>query len=211
MVPVKHPHNFGCVGAFIYSPPLPFQRYPISSANRFCYNKKMESDPTINREIIDYEALKKSLLDGSIIFTDVLKKLSELDQSTLSRDYSEQNLIFLINPEIVNYINQHAEFLSDYYDFLSFTQFHIGQRRATDNLPEAINYFRQALESARLNISSESWTAYVEGTLLYMEGKNIPKEIIIKVEENRNAQILENLNLGLKQRGFPLYSEDYGK
>ena len=44
-----------------------------------------------------------------------------------------------------------------------------------------------------------------------MEGKEIPQDVISKVAEKRNTEILENLNAGLRERGKSLYAEDYGK
>jgi hypothetical protein len=51
----------------------------------------------------------------------------------------------------------------------------------------------------------------VEGTLMYIDGKEIPEEIQAKVDEQRNADILRNFNAGLKERGVPSYWEDYSK
>ncbi len=44
-----------------------------------------------------------------------------------------------------------------------------------------------------------------------MNGQEIPQELIDKSEQTRNAKILINLNKGLKERGYPLYEEDYDK
>lgn len=54
-----------------------------------------------------------------------------------------------------------------------------------------------------------SWSAYIEGTLFYLEDIKIPISIIEKIEEEENKQILEKLNSGLLQRGSPDYSIDY--
>lgn len=157
-----------------------------------------------------YESLKEGLFTGSVSLEDVRDRLMEWDQSTSSRDASDKNLLFLRDPQIVAYIAQHPEAQEVYHAFLSFTEFHVAQRIVSDNPTEAAAHFRKALESARMDQSDESWAAYVEGTLLYMEGKEIPDDLIAKAESSRNAQILKNFNTGL-ERGTPSYIEDYSK
>jgi hypothetical protein len=160
----------------------------------------------------EYEFLKNGLLDGSLSLEKVRNKLVELDQATPTRDAADKNLQFLKDPQIVEYINQHPEMTEGYNRFLSFTEFHVAQRLTLDNPIEAINHFKMALENARVTQSDgESWASYIQGTLLYMEGKEIPEELIAKAEQSKNAQILKNFNKGLKARGFPSYLEDYSK
>jgi hypothetical protein len=159
-----------------------------------------------------YESLKEELSEGSISFEDVRDRLLKLDQSTPSRDASEENLNFLRDPQVVALIQKKTEFLEEYQGFVSFTEFHVAQRLMMNDSQDGIEHFKKALESAQMDTRfGESWAAYVEGTLLYLEGKEIPEEIIVKVVESRNAEILSNFNRGLKKRGTPLYEEDYGK
>lgn len=168
----------------------------------------MEKFPTNNEgEKNKYDSLKKGLFNGSISLEEVRDKLMEWDQSTPSRDASDENLMFLHDPQIVDYIAQHPETKEGYHNFLSFTEFHVAQRIASSNPTEATEHFRKALESAQV----DHWAAYVEGSLLYMEGKEIPEELIEKAESSRNSQILRNFNAGLRERGAPSYMEDYGK
>lgn len=172
----------------------------------------MEKFPTSNEDKKNkYDSLKGDLFNGSISLEEARDKLMEWDQLTSSRDASDENLVFLRDPQIVEYINQHPEAQDKYHGFLSFTEFHVAQRIASNNPVEAIEHFRKALESAKVDKSNDSWAAYVEGSLLYLEGKEIPEELIRKVESSRNAQILRNFNAGLKERGAPSYVEDYSK
>jgi hypothetical protein len=51
----------------------------------------------------------------------------------------------------------------------------------------------------------------VEGSLLYMNGKEIPEDLIARVTQLRNADILRNFNVGLRERKNPDYNKDYSK
>ncbi len=170
----------------------------------------MEEFPQIDQESRNpkYVFLKEGLLNGSTSLEEVRNALLELDQSTPSRDAAEENLYFLYDPQIVEYINQHPEALSGYRIFLSFTEFHVAQRLTSRNPNDAIEHFNKALACAS---SDKSWAAYVEGSLLYMGGKKIPEELIVRVQQPRNVQILRNLNAGLEKRGTVFYEEDYSK
>lgn len=159
-----------------------------------------------------YENLKSDLISGNITLNELQDKLLELDQSTLSRDAAEDNLKFLYDPEIINYIKENPDAIIGYHRFLSFTEFHVAQRIAGTNPNEAINHFKKSLESARIDQSEKGWLAYVEGTLLYMEGREIPNEIISQAEQiPQNATILKHFNAKLAEKGTPSYEEDYGK
>ncbi|MFW5853398.1 MAG: hypothetical protein ACOCU8_02095 [Patescibacteria group bacterium] len=172
----------------------------------------MEKIPINNESGNKYNSLKEKLFSDSISLEEVRDRLMEWDQATSARDASDENLVFLLDPQIVEYINQHPEAREWYHRFLSFTEFHVAQRLASNNQTDkAIKHFRKALENAQINQLDEGWAAYVEGSLLYMEGKEIPEELIEKAESSRNAQILRNLNEGLKERGTPSYVEDYSK
>ncbi len=200
-----------------------FMEYPGDGSERLDSNTNdigelsLEKETTrhkVNREDEgrEYGLLKSGLLDGSLSLEKVRDRLVELDQATPTRDAADENLQFLKDPQIVDYVNQHPDATEGYNHFLSFTEFHVAQRLTLDNPIEAISYFKMALEDARATQSdSESWSAYVKGTLLYMEGKEIPEELIAKAEQSKNAQILRSFNRGLKLRGFPSYLEDYIK
>jgi hypothetical protein len=173
---------------------------------------KFEQLPSVNRPTVNedrYKYLKDSLLKGSLSLEQVRNKLIDLDQETFSRDASLANLYFLRDNEVVNFVNQNPEAVNGYNKLLSFTEFHVAQRLAINGDPNALAYFEEAAETARKVNGGEGWSSYVEGTILYVQGKEIPEDLIFKTEEN-NRQILMALNNGLKQRGKPLYSEDYG-
>jgi hypothetical protein len=158
-----------------------------------------------------YDTLKQKLFSGSISLEETKNLLMEWDQETYSRDASDENLKFLNDPKITEYINQNPEEKEGYHNFLSFTEFHVAQRLTSSNPTEAIEHFKKALENAQMDQSDESWVAYIQGSILYLEGKEIPEELIKKAEQSTNAQILRNFNKGLKERGSPSYMDDYNK
>lgn len=149
--------------------------------------------------------LKKKLLTKEIDFIRVRDILLFRDQKDPARDLCEENLQFLKNPEIEEFIEKNEEYLDTYDRFLSVTEFHVGQRLAIKNNPTAIDHFEQALKLSK----SESWSSYIKGTILYMKGLEIPVELITGVKEEQNAKILQNFNKGLKNRGCQSYTDDY--
>lgn len=175
------------------------------------YLEYMEETTQIPNPENTYQSLKERLLSGVVSLEDVRKTLLALDQSTPSRDAAEGNLKFLYDPEMVEYVEKKSENTEAYYRFLSLTEFHVAQKFALKEPAESLSYFKKSLESAKKDSSQEVWIAYVQGTILYMEGKEIPESIIDAAKDQRNMEILRNFNTGLKARGTPLYKEDYSK
>ncbi len=160
----------------------------------------------------DFKDLKGKLLDGEISFDIVHEKLMEFDQAVPTRDAADQNIKFLYDPEITQYIQEHPEAMASYKDILGFTEFHVAQRLAVaGSIEEAVGHFKKSLENA--NKDNSAWRAYVEGSILYGEGKGIPENIIEAAGglSQRNADILRHFNEGLSARGGPSYLEDYSK
>lgn len=171
----------------------------------------MQNFETQNNSVnSEYKSLRDSLFNGSVTLGEVLDMLLKLDQSSGTRDASDENLKFLLEPEIIEYVDTHPDFREEYHNLLSLTEFHVAQRMVSNNPAEAIKHFKKSLESAKFDQSDESWSAYVEATIMYMEGREIPEELIAKAEQSKNALILRNFNLGIKERGSPSYMEDYG-
>jgi len=156
----------------------------------------------------NYEVLRSGLFGGSLSFDEVRQRLYEFDQATPTRDASEDNLKFLYDSEVVKFVHDHPETLQGYKSTLSFTEFHVAQRMAWAGSEDAAEHFKKALENTD---SNSSWAAYIAGTLLYAEGKEIPEDLIMKADKGRNREILRNFNEGLKLRGVQNYQEDYSK
>lgn len=162
----------------------------------------------------EYQCLKEDLLSGVRTAEEVCGRLLGLDQATTTRDAADYNLKFLQDVEITAFVEAHPEVQEGYYKFLSLTEIHVAQRLAFSGQDTALDHFKATLAAGEL-ANQEDWgVAYIEGTILYMQGKKIPDEIIERAREaprDRNIQILENFNKGLAERGFPSYSEDFLK
>lgn len=161
----------------------------------------------MNKE--SHSSLKEQLLHNNISFLAARDVLMQLDQSTPTRDASIDNLNFLMDEDIVAYIDKHVDVQDAYHKFVSLTAFHVGQSLALKQDTDALLYFQQSLTEAQKGNFGSSWIAYVEGTILYLQDKNIQEELIGKVTESRNAEILRNFNEGLVNRGDSQYKEDY--
>lgn len=152
-----------------------------------------------------YISLKKKLLRKEISLIEIRNQLLKMDQKTPTHEAAESNLEFLKDPDIVEFVNSQPDALDNYKRFLSFTEFHIAQLHASENNTDALGHFRSALDSSL----DQNWSAYIQGTILYIQGKEIPEELILGTENEKNIQVLRNLNAGLKSRGNPSYREDY--
>lgn len=168
-------------------------------------NMKNPDDP--------YEAMKEALLRGEMSLSEAQEKIIELDQSTLSREKAVENLKFLLDEEIVAFIDKNAtdKEKQGYKALLGFTEFHVAQKLTKENPAESLKFFKEAWENIKNVPWGDSWKAYVEGTILYMENKEIPEDLIERAGKGRNAQILKNFNEGIEERGVSNYTEDYLK
>ncbi len=158
------------------------------------------------------EDLKIGLISKDISPDSFLKKILELDQSTPGREESLKNLA-LLEDEDVRKIFEGGDYVSDYWNLLSFTYFHVGQIESMSGSVKAITFFESALLMAEKVDWEEyeiHWKYYVEATVAYFK-KDINKleEIFLKMEEGRNKEIVGNFIKGLKLRGDINYQEDY--
>lgn len=171
----------------------------------------MENEKNLSPKYEGYN-LKNQLLRGEIGLLEFRSKILELDQSSPDRKNALENLNLLSSPDLAEYINNQDESIKKgFLRLKGFTEFHVFQIKAGQNDPNAVNILEQALEDyeAGKDEHSESFTNYIKGTLLYMQGQEIKNEILEKVKEENNLKILKRMNSGLKTRGFPSYSEDY--
>lgn len=159
-----------------------------------------------------FDELRQKLSDGIITSKEFLDNFFVEDQSTTNISVIEKDLEFLCSPYIENYFNSKPEYVDEYKRILSITEFHFAQRLAIENLDGFLIHFQKALDSA----NDSHWAAYIQGTIAYLEGKEISEQIIKNAEiphhtDQRNSDILRNFNVCLKQRGKPSYREDYFK
>lgn len=164
-----------------------------------------------------HEELKQKLLSGELSLLDFRNKLVELDQSTLDRKYSLQNLELLSDPEIISFIEQKEEIVRKrYYNFLSLTEFHVGQYYACEykDQQKALEHFKKSLEAFEKGEVDEDyrqeWGIYIKGTIAYFEkDTDTLKDSMHLLGEKKNAEVLSRLLQGLEERGEPNYLEDY--
>ncbi len=165
-----------------------------------------------NKENKRYELLKEGLVSGDMSLEAIAKQLIEFDQSTPSRELAKDNVDFLKDKEVVDFVQTlNPEVVKGYHRLLSFFEFHVAQQLANKNTEEAKEFFQNSLEDAKQGGSKDDWLAYIEGTLLYINGQTIPEDIIDRVTEPRNAKILKRFNNGLRERNGPDYDKDYNK
>lgn len=158
-----------------------------------------------------YSSLKQGLLSGARSLEQVRNELVDMDQRTSLHEAAILNLEFLRDIEVVEFVFSHPESREGYERLLSLTEFHVAQRQAIEGNPGAVGHFQAALEASLSVTGNGAWTAYVKGTILYMQGGTIPENIIAEVVDEKNVQVLKNLNDGLQHRGHPSYKEDYRK
>lgn len=164
--------------------------------------------------IIDnqYLRVKNDLLSGALSVYDFRDKLLELDQSDISRIKSINNLEILKDPEVVDFVfsKNDQEIERSYKRFLGFTEFHVGQIELNNKNDNGVVHIKEALKLAEESDGDDGWINYLKGTIFYLNGQEIPEEILEGVKDsNNNYKILKSFNSGLKERGYPEYLVDY--
>jgi hypothetical protein len=157
--------------------------------------------------------LKESVISGTISQREFLDELLALDQATPSRDAAKDNGVILEDTDVKRLFSN-GEYAADYLNLLSLTHFHIGQMEILHDPREALAHFRSALTAASEihESGSEEWTAYIEGTIAYLEkDKEGVRRAMAKLSDGRNKEILARCAMGLEQRGEPDYLTDYSK
>lgn len=160
--------------------------------------------------VLTHNEIKAGLLSGNIRLEDARLIILDIDQRSPEHIDAYENLKLLLDPEIVDLINTIDESRKQYYyRLLSLTEFHVAQIEVLvkGDVSRSLEHFRNAY-SVSLKYDAVEWTSYIDATILYLEGKEIP-EILIQNCNDKNKQILIRMNAGLKKRGFPLYTEDY--
>jgi tetratricopeptide (TPR) repeat protein len=159
-----------------------------------------------------YSDFKKKLLSREITPQELRDRLLALDQSSDDRSHAIANLDFLKDPDIVSWFQDNGEYLAKYYDFLSFTEFHVGQVRACSdgNYEEAQRYFKNALETSEKAGENEDWKNYIKATRAYFLSDIEAVEKWMEIlPEGKNKEKVRSLLKGLQERGRPDYVVDY--
>ena len=95
------------------------------------------------------QLLKYQLLDGEINIQRFFKKVFSLDQSTVDRNNSAENINLLLDPDVVKLCKGNSE----YFDILSLTYFHLGLTELigkSKNIKTAKIYFKELVKSVKV-------------------------------------------------------------
>lgn len=165
----------------------------------------MEKPPQRNENNIILD-IKNKLLKNEINFLEFKNQLLQIDQSTPDRVNAIKVLDILYDKDVVDLINKNEEIIEKYESFLSFIEFHVAQVKLHKNE----NNYAQNLENALRFAKNEPWKNYILGTILYLEGKIIPEDILEKSKDlEKNYIILKRFNDRLLERGSSDYISDY--
>lgn len=172
--------------------------------------ERLETQPSL-----DYTSLKAELLSGTHNLAEIKNILKDVDQETPTHDAAPDNLEFLTGPEIVEFMTTQPEDTQrGYNQFLSFTEWHIGQQKIfTGDVESGIKMLKQSLEHDYKGQAYLKNIAHKRGTLAYFDHDIATLEDSISQQEDgdRNKQILIHLLEGLRKRGVPDYLADYNK
>lgn len=161
----------------------------------------------------DYIALKKKVLDGSITLESARDELLLADQASATHEAARNNLEFLEDEEIKQYVFlQSIGVQEGYFKFLGFTEWHVAQNDMFENkIEEGLDYFKKSLEHSLEGNAEEEWVWYGRGTIAYLEkdAKGVKVAIEHLPASNKNKPILEKMLKGLEERGEPDYKIDY--
>ncbi len=166
-----------------------------------------------HNEELNYVLLKQDFLNGAIGAKDVHLKLLEADQKSGTHEAAYHNLVFLQDENVEKFITTQPENIQKLFErFLGFTQWHIAQNLMfEDKNEEGLEFFKKSVENSINGGSEESWIAYGQGTIAYLESDiDSLKESIVKVvTQEKNKVILERMLVRLEKGESPDYKKDY--
>jgi len=167
--------------------------------------------------------IKNNLLNGSITKSDFLRKLLDLDQSTLDRENCFENIEVMESPQIKKiFETSDLETKYNYYRNLRFFYFHAFQNEAStfESLNKAIKHLvmaNQLSDTLEKILPNEDplFSKYILGTLYYI--KNDLNNLTLLIEDyekgDKNDLIYSNIDrLKKLQNNLNLYkSVDYSR
>lgn len=160
-----------------------------------------------------YVELKRQLLSGELEPEQVRNAIIDMDQETPERDASVANYEFLIDPEIVTFIeSQPDDIQKGYYRTLSFTELHIAQREGfAGNNERALNLLEKSLEHSLKDDRFQENIEYRKGLIAYFKKDTDALKNVINSHKctETNQKILEKMLQGLTTRDNVNYLEDY--
>lgn len=173
----------------------------------------MENFEKQNNKELDYVSLKSNLLGGIESPKEVRLKLLEADQSDNTHEAANENLEFLEDEDVENFIStQSLEIQESYFRFLGFTQWHIAQNLMfEDKNVEGLELFKKSVQNSLKGKGEESWIAYGKGTIAYLEKdiERLRENIFSVTTSEKNKVILERMLRTLESGVEPDYKTDY--
>lgn len=168
------------------------------------YPEQKESSPQ--------ERLKERLLSGASTSQEFLDEIFKLDQSSASRTEAEANAALLADPEVKKCLERDEEARAEYYNALSLSHFHIGQRLLLSDPAAALPELEAARDAAQ-NIQDEAyadWLRYIQATIAYSR-QDIPALEVFygEMDEGSNKEVVGRLLQGLREQGGVDYRRDY--
>ncbi len=143
---------------------------------------------------------------------ELIDALMELDQSIPTRDFAEENLRMLNDPDVRLKIEQDSNAAFALSELLTLTHFHIGQRKLATGDLSAREDFVAALDAGQKIADPEyqSWCAYVEATIAYCDRDvEALRACAGRIREGSNQIIVRNMIRGLELFGTVDYRRDY--
>ena len=156
-------------------------------------------------------SIMEEVLLHKISHKNFIDKIMKLDQSTPNRVDAAGNLSILKNKKIEK-IFRRSSLKKEYYNLLSLTYFHMGQKIADRDNKKALYYFKLSLKASnRLGFNKHTqWKKYIKGTIAYLNyDKNKLKKILIFLEGGRNKNIIKHFLERLEKEGNIEYKKDY--
>lgn len=154
------------------------------------------------------DSLKEKVLSGEMTIDKLTNALIGFNRD--NPQYTpEESLEFLQDTNVAKTFLENEFSREKYNELLSIVQFQCAETYAIKDSPTALSYLEQALNTAQLfSKPKPAWSAFVQGTILYLLGKQIPQGILDTVS-GRNKTILTAFNQGLAMHGEPRYARDY--
>ncbi len=165
-------------------------------------------------ENLDYTELKSGLLTGTIDPISVFQELLRLDQQTGEHEACVENIRFLEDQQVKEFIDTVSEETKKkYYQILSLSELHYAQNLLFEGKAQlGLGYFKRSLEHEYKSQAFPENILYRRGTIAYLESDtSVLEDSISELEPSRNKAILENMRSGLAERGHPDYVADYSK
>ena len=142
----------------------------------------------------DQQILAGRLKDGGLSVAEFLTEVHNLDQRTPERADADNNIALLTEPEIKSMILASEHDRDEYYNLLSLSYLHVGQRLGVHN-PLARTQFELALAAVTeiQDTDFTDWKLYIEAHVAYFAHDTDRLREILSGLNGENRVIVENM------------------